>query len=47
MFFIIDHVLFLGLYDLGKISLNDPGVIYGVPTGIAWWILHRRQIANL
>jgi hypothetical protein len=46
MFLIVDHFLFFGLYDILKVSILDMGVIYGMPTGLAWWALHRRQLAS-
>lgn len=46
MFFAIDSVIFLGLYDISKMTLLDMGVIYGVPTGLAWWVLYRRELAR-
>jgi hypothetical protein len=47
MFYAIDHLLFFGLYDITQVSLLDMGVIYGLPTGLAWWALHRRQLSSL
>ena len=44
-FFAIDHLLFFGLYDIGKVAFFDLGVIYGAPTGLAWWALFRRRLA--
>lgn len=45
MFYGIDHLMFFGYYDLLQISLSDMGIFYGVPTGIAWWVLRRRELA--
>jgi hypothetical protein len=46
MFFAVDHLLFFGLYDILKVSFLDMGVIYGLPTGLAWWALNRRELAG-
>lgn len=46
MFYAVDHLLFFGLYDILKISIVDIGVIYGLPTGLAWWALRRRQVES-
>ena len=46
MFYIVDHLLFFGLYDLMEVSFRDLGVIFGLPTGLAWWALHRRELAD-
>ncbi|MBX7541683.1 hypothetical protein [Qipengyuania sphaerica] len=46
MFYIIDHLLFFGLYDLMELSFPDLGIVYGLPTGLAWWALHRRELAG-
>ena len=46
MFYAVDHFLFYGLYDILKVSIFDMGVIYGLPTGLAWWALHRRELAR-
>lgn len=46
MFYAVDHFLFFGLYDIWKVSILDMGVIYGLPTGLAWWALHRRELAS-
>lgn len=46
MFYAVDHLLFFGFYDLMKVSIRDLGVIYGLPTGLAWWALRRRELAG-
>lgn len=46
MFYAIDHLLFFGLYDLDEVSIRDMGIIWGVPTALAWWALHRRTIPS-
>lgn len=45
-FFVVDHFLFFGLYDILKVSFLDVGVMYGLPTGLAWWTLKRRELAG-
>jgi hypothetical protein len=45
MFYAIDHLIFMGFYDFGKVALTDLGVLYGVPTGLAWWAFRRRELA--
>ena len=45
-FYAIDHLLFFGYYEFAKIEILDMGVIYGVPTGIAWWLLYRRRLSS-
>ncbi|MCP5395929.1 MAG: hypothetical protein H6918_04210 [Sphingomonadaceae bacterium] len=47
MFYVIDHLLFFGLYDLDEVSINDMGVTWGVPTALAWWVLHRRTLSTV
>jgi hypothetical protein len=32
--------------QLGKVSLRD-GVIYGMPTAIAWWLLRREPCGEV
>ena len=46
VFFAIDHSLFLGQYEIAKVGPYDMGLIYGVPTALAWWLLHRREIVS-
>jgi hypothetical protein len=41
-YFAIDHLLFFGNYDLRKVELFDMGLLYGVPTGLVWWLMLRR-----
>ena len=36
MFYAVDCLIFFGLYDISKLTFLDMGVIYGVPTGLAW-----------
>jgi hypothetical protein len=45
VFYAIDHVIFFGYYDLRTIGAVDPGVIYGIPTAVAWWLFQRRAFA--
>ena len=45
MWLAVDSLLFLGVYKITNISADDPGVLYGVPTAIAWWLLRRKEIA--
>lgn len=40
-YFAIDHLLFFGNHDLRKVELFDMGLLYGVPTGLAWWLMLR------
>lgn len=47
MFYAVDHFLFFGFYDILNVSIRDMGMIYGLPTGLAWWALHRRELAKL
>ena len=46
MFYAIDHLIFFGVYDFRDVGLLDMGVIYGVPTGLAWWVLYRRELVR-
>ena len=46
MFFAIDRLIFFSLYDISKVALLDIGVIYGVPTGLSWWLFYRRKLAR-
>lgn len=46
LYYAIDHLVFFGFYEFGKVALVDMGIIYGVPTGLAWWLLHRRELTN-
>lgn len=45
VFYVIDHVIFFGYYDLRTVGAVDLGVIYGIPTAVAWWLLQRRAFA--
>ncbi len=45
MWFAVDRFLFFGNYSVSNISADDPGVVYGVPTAIAWWLLMRKEMA--
>jgi hypothetical protein len=45
VYYVIDHVLFFGYYQLSTIGREDMGLIYGIPTGAAWWLLQRRAFA--
>ncbi len=44
LFFAVDHLMFFGQYEIAKIQLLDMGIIYGLPTGVAWWLLRRREL---
>lgn len=46
MFYAIDHLMFFGPYDPREVMLIDLGVIYGVPTGLAWWLFCRRSLSE-
>lgn len=46
MFYGIDHLMFFGQYSISEIGFSDMGLFYGVPTGLAWWVLHRRELAR-
>jgi hypothetical protein len=46
MYYAVDHLLFLGHYDILMVSFFDMGVIYGLPTGLAWWALYRRELSS-
>jgi hypothetical protein len=41
VFLAVDHTFFMGFYEFARISFVDMGVLYGVPTGLAWWVLNR------
>ncbi len=45
MFLMIDRVLFFSSYELMELSIKDMGIIFGLPTGLAWWVLYRRELA--
>jgi hypothetical protein len=38
--------MFFGGYDPWRITVYDLGIIYGVPTALAWWLLCRRELAR-
>lgn len=46
MYYAIDQLFFLGAYDPRQVFLADMGIIYGVPTALAWWLLYRRELAR-
>jgi len=46
MFWAVDHFLFMGFYQFWKIQLLDMGLIYGIPTALAFWLLLRREIGE-
>lgn len=46
LFYAIDHLIFLGLYRLGEVAMVDLGVLYGVPTALAYWVLQRRELEH-
>lgn len=46
MFYAIDHHLFFGFSALDDVTLTDPGILYGVPTGLAWWWFYRQGCAG-
>ena len=43
LFFAVDHAIFFGYYDIRKIELRDFGILYGAPSGFAWWAFNRRS----
>jgi hypothetical protein len=43
VFFAIDHFLFVGFYNPWSVTITDMGVLYGLPTGLAWWWLRRES----
>ena len=45
-FYVMDQQVFLGAYDVWKVSIYDGGIIYGVPTALAWWLLYRRELSR-
>ncbi|MCW2366352.1 hypothetical protein M2341_001799 [Sphingobium sp. B7D2B] len=45
-FYAIDQLIFLGFYRLGELAWVDLGVLYGVPTALAWWALQRGELAH-
>lgn len=46
MFYAIDHHLFFGHYTLDEMTFADLGILYGVPTGLAWWWFYRQGCAG-
>ena len=46
MFYLVDRLLLFGNYEFLKFDVFDVGIIYGLPTGIAWWALCRRNFAG-
>lgn len=40
-FYAISELLLGGFYKPFDISLQDFGLLYGIPTGLAWWWLKR------
>ncbi|MBP0494517.1 hypothetical protein [Roseomonas indoligenes] len=44
VFYAIDHGLFSGNYRFSTVRFSDMGIIYGVPTALAWWLLQRRRL---
>lgn len=46
-YFAVDHLLFFGNYAPAQISLSDVGLVYALPTAVAWWLLHRREVATV
>lgn len=45
VWFAIDHLMFLGHAD--AFPVVDAGVLFGVPTAVAWWFLRRKEISKL
>lgn len=41
LFLVVDHSLFFGRYQFWEFGWGDLGVFYGVPTGLAYWWVHR------
>lgn len=46
MYFLIDHLIFFGFYDFSEVARLDVGVLYGLPTGLAWWLSYRRELVG-
>lgn len=46
LFYAVDRFAFFGLYDISRISFEDLGSIYGIPTGLAWWFFQGRAFKN-
>lgn len=44
VYYAVDQFIFLGRYKLTSISHVDLGLIYGITTALAWWLLQRREI---
>ena len=42
----IDQLIFFGYYEFSSPSLSDLGLLYGMPTGVAWWWLKREPASN-
>lgn len=36
----------MGSYNIASDSVVDIGVLYGLPTGLAWWSFYRRQFGS-
>jgi hypothetical protein len=45
-FYAMEQLMFFGGYDPWRITVYDLGIIYGVPTALAWWLLCRRELAR-
>jgi len=43
-FDVMDHLLFSGSEPLGTVRYGDPGISFGVPTGLAWWYFKGRAL---
>ena len=42
-----DQIRYGGSNDLAELTgIQDVGPLYGVPTGLAWWLLYRRVLAK-
>ena len=42
-----DNIIYSGSNELAELTgIRDVGPVYGVPTGLAWWLLYRRALAN-
>lgn len=46
-YYLYDHILYSGSNELAELTgIQDVGPLYGVPTGLAWWLLYRRVLAE-
>ena len=41
------HLFYAGAEGLEELTgVKDAGPLYGIPTGLAWWLLYRRVVAD-